>query len=191
MGVSERMKPKQLIKAIETVYHGYRFRSRLEARWAVFFDNLDMEFEYELEGYELGGGLRYLPDFYLPSIGVHVEVKPHENLSKAEIRKLVTFAADHDKQTLLIVGSPTNEKMYFLDRRALPPWHELEEHDDEETLRAVFWEEARDSAVQFATLPMAGGWHLVYTELPPNNDYRRSEALLEAKQARFEHGAKS
>ena len=26
------------IKAIETYYKGYRFRSRLEARWAVFFD---------------------------------------------------------------------------------------------------------------------------------------------------------
>jgi hypothetical protein len=29
------------IKAIETSYKGYRFRSRLEARWAVFFDALD------------------------------------------------------------------------------------------------------------------------------------------------------
>jgi len=27
-----------MIKAIETQYRGYRFRSRLEARWAVFFD---------------------------------------------------------------------------------------------------------------------------------------------------------
>ena len=26
------------VKPIETQYHGYRFRSRLEARWAVFFD---------------------------------------------------------------------------------------------------------------------------------------------------------
>jgi hypothetical protein len=26
------------IQAIETVYRGHRFRSRLEARWAVFFD---------------------------------------------------------------------------------------------------------------------------------------------------------
>ena len=26
------------IKAIETRYNGYRFRSRTEARWAVFFD---------------------------------------------------------------------------------------------------------------------------------------------------------
>ena len=27
-----------MIKAIPTEYKGYRFRSRLEARWAVFFD---------------------------------------------------------------------------------------------------------------------------------------------------------
>lgn len=26
------------IKAIDTIYKGYKFRSRLEARWAVFFD---------------------------------------------------------------------------------------------------------------------------------------------------------
>lgn len=41
------------IKAIETSYKGYRFRSRLEARWAVFFDALGIEWEYEKEGYEL------------------------------------------------------------------------------------------------------------------------------------------
>ena len=31
-------------KAIETLYKGYRFRSRLEARWAVFFDASKIEF---------------------------------------------------------------------------------------------------------------------------------------------------
>lgn len=41
------------IKAIETSYKGYRFRSRLEARWAVFFDALGIEWEYEKEGYDL------------------------------------------------------------------------------------------------------------------------------------------
>lgn len=30
------------MKAIETRYKGYRFRSRLEARWAVFFDALGL-----------------------------------------------------------------------------------------------------------------------------------------------------
>ena len=51
------------IKAIETVYNGYRFRSRLEARWAVFFDAAGIKYEYEPEGFDLGGGLYYLPDF--------------------------------------------------------------------------------------------------------------------------------
>lgn len=53
------------IKPIETIYNGYRFRSRLEARWAVFFDALGVKWEYEPEGYDLGAGLYYLPDFVL------------------------------------------------------------------------------------------------------------------------------
>lgn len=40
------------IKPIETVYKGYRFRSRLEARWAVFFDAQGIEWEYEPENRE-------------------------------------------------------------------------------------------------------------------------------------------
>lgn len=51
-------------KAIETRYAGCRFRSRLEARWAVFFDAMGFEWEYEPEGFELSTG-RYLPDFRL------------------------------------------------------------------------------------------------------------------------------
>lgn len=66
-----------MIKAIETVYKGYRFRSRLEARWAVFFDTLGVKWEYEKEGYDLGRAGRYLPDFWLPEIngGCWVEIK--------------------------------------------------------------------------------------------------------------------
>lgn len=52
------------IKPIETEYAGHRFRSRLEARWAVFFDKLGLRWHYEEEGYELPSG-RYLPDFRL------------------------------------------------------------------------------------------------------------------------------
>ena len=57
------------IKPIETIYNGYRFRSRLEARWAVFFDALGVDYEYEPEGYELGDGERYLPDFRVKCYG--------------------------------------------------------------------------------------------------------------------------
>ena len=52
-----------MIKAIETIYKGYKFRSRLEARWAVFFDSAGIEWEYEKEGYDLGECGWYLPDF--------------------------------------------------------------------------------------------------------------------------------
>ena len=31
------------VKPIETTYNGYKFRSRLEARWAVFFDSAEIE----------------------------------------------------------------------------------------------------------------------------------------------------
>lgn len=63
------------MQAIETVYKGYRFRSRLEARWAVFFDYLNLEWEYEKEGFE-HGGIKYLPDFYFPAVDRYVEIKP-------------------------------------------------------------------------------------------------------------------
>lgn len=63
------------IKAIETFYGGYRFRSRLEARWAVFFDTLKISYEYEPEGFNLGNGICYLPDFYLPDYNLYIEIK--------------------------------------------------------------------------------------------------------------------
>lgn len=63
------------IKAIETHHDGYRFRSRLEARWAVFFDALGIKYEYEKEGFDLGEDGWYLPDFFLPDYHVWVEIK--------------------------------------------------------------------------------------------------------------------
>jgi hypothetical protein len=68
------------IKAIQTRYKGYHFRSRLEARWAVFFDTLGIEWAYEEEGFETetsSGVERYLPDFRIgrKTSGLFVEVK--------------------------------------------------------------------------------------------------------------------
>jgi hypothetical protein len=66
------------IKAIETNYHGCRFRSRLEARWAVFYDALSIPWVYEPEGFDLGPLGRYLPDFWLPEQKFLIEIKPEE-----------------------------------------------------------------------------------------------------------------
>lgn len=49
-------------RPLETRYAGCRFRSRLEARWARFFDYLDIPWEYEPEGLATSAG-NYLPDF--------------------------------------------------------------------------------------------------------------------------------
>jgi hypothetical protein len=62
------------IKAIPTLYKGIQFRSRLEARWAAFFDLLRWRWEYE--PFDLDG---WIPDFILKGNGgrpVLVEVKP-------------------------------------------------------------------------------------------------------------------
>lgn len=65
---------------IRTNYGGCRFRSRIEARWAVFFDHLDLKWEYESQGFIVGRPFRrprpYLPDFYLPELGLYMEIKP-------------------------------------------------------------------------------------------------------------------
>lgn len=76
------------MQAIETVYNGYRFRSRLEARWAVFFDAGGIEYQYEPEGFE-HNGVKYLPDFYLPQFDTYVEIKPDRDGAVGEIEKAV------------------------------------------------------------------------------------------------------
>lgn len=63
------------IRSIQTEYNGYLFRSRLEARWAVFFDACGADWEYEPEGIVLSDGTKYLPDFYLIDFHCYFEVK--------------------------------------------------------------------------------------------------------------------
>ena len=46
------------LKPIQTEYNGYLFRSRLEARWAVFFDACGGGSEFAPVGYKLVDGLR-------------------------------------------------------------------------------------------------------------------------------------
>jgi len=92
------------IRPIQTRYKGHRFRSRQEARWAVFFDTLSIKYEYEIEGYEHPSGAKYLPDFQLPELGVFVEVKPNDKIEYSELDKIVEFALEGNFSVLLIIG---------------------------------------------------------------------------------------
>lgn len=91
------------LQAIETIYHGYRFRSRLEARWAVFFDALGVKYEYEKEGFALKKAGWYLPDFWLPEQQCWVEIKPDEP-SQIEIEKAAALAVSSENDVFILYG---------------------------------------------------------------------------------------
>lgn len=92
---------------IETEWRGCRFRSRLEARWAVFFEEAGIAWQYEPEGFETDqcieeGSLvedpdeanppvRYLPDFLLPETKTWVEVKGSREALLADWERLVNI----------------------------------------------------------------------------------------------------
>lgn len=83
-------------KAIETKWHGCRFRSKLEAQWAIVFEVMGLEWEYEPMGFRLGNGLWYMPDFVIAGlVGVgdgwcFVEVKG--NMTELDRSKVDEFS---------------------------------------------------------------------------------------------------
>lgn len=93
-----------MILPIPTKYKGYNFRSRLEARWAVFFDYMNIQYHYEIEGFQLESGL-YLPDFYLPRFKMFAEVKPC-GFSSLEYDHLFNLSKATNKVCLMLVGPP-------------------------------------------------------------------------------------
>jgi hypothetical protein len=93
------------LKAIETRYKNYRFRSRLEARWAVFFDAFDVDWEYEVEGYNLGAAGYYLPDFVVCN-GLFVEIKPGDATLGDAYTKCEALHKQSSRDVLLLKGNP-------------------------------------------------------------------------------------
>lgn len=90
------------IKAIKTKYANIEFRSRLEARWAVFFDELVIPWEYEYECFDLEF-CWYLPDFYLPSCNTWIEIKPYASYEAVE--KCIALSKYTNESVILICGS--------------------------------------------------------------------------------------
>lgn len=63
------------IEAVPTEYAGTTFRSRLEADWAKTLNGARIKWRYEPEAITLSSGNVYIPDFWLPEIGVWLEVR--------------------------------------------------------------------------------------------------------------------
>lgn len=185
--------------ALETYYNGYRFRSRLEARWAVFFDAAGIGYQYEPEGYRLSDGTAYLPDFFLPEFNIFAEIKANRDLDdgKAErfARDFTDFGDDYGG-ILVCYGDP-----YIMDLRFIS-----------------FCEEDADGGGQFDTddamdvtsflIDRDHGWPFLLIEVEKaelrfhNTDrvtgiscrpkavdpFPIRVAAAKARQARFEHG---
>jgi hypothetical protein len=93
------------MKAIETKYKGIMFRSRLEARWAIFMDTMGVKYDYEPEAFDLGDGIFYTPDFWLPEVKAYLEIKP-EYPSSEETEKAHRLATHTNKNVFIQYDSP-------------------------------------------------------------------------------------
>lgn len=112
-----------MITPIETIYKGYRFRSRLEARWAVFMDACGADWEYEPEGIsavsyaepgldlnEDGNVIREYPvqtfsTYYLPDFVVHNVKHVHLGRGKSE----PCYEPDYGDVYIEVKGKPVRE----------------------------------------------------------------------------------
>lgn len=189
------------IQPIQTSYAGHRFRSRLEARWAVFFDELGIAWQYEPQGY-LVDRTPYLPDFLLTECGTWVEVKGSEDdldrgLMAAAARHLPAMPHIGERgPRLLILGAlPEHATAGDWGWIGLTPWSHPDEGEGIEDHHYGFgsfhknrrpWVLYNTSA---ATAFAAGGPDTEW--LQPVRDLSEPgapDAYLAARSARFEHG---
>lgn len=164
-----------MIQAIETMYKGYRFRSRLEARWAVFFDAADIPWEYEKQGFTLSNGSQYLPDFWIPlradsafpGAGYWLEIKG-QSPSDGEKERCRLLAVGTGHCTYLVSGAPGDglRWKWYRDGRLI---YDGEPNDPEMPFPEIhFWTTAGTSS---------------------DDDYDAvNRGIRAARSARFEHG---
>ena len=175
-----------IIKPIETVYKGYRFRSRLEARWAVFFDAFGLVWQYESEGYQLPNGW-YLPDFHVKTFDQYYawsffEIKPLNNYKKERYTLLPNHvkiysmkSQDFDKTERLCNDlAEMNKKPVYIMYG-----------DPMDSVGHVFFWKGKNNhnpPINFLT------FHTMKTVLGDNRIEIFNQTLIKARQARFEHG---
>lgn len=192
------------IKPIQTRAYGHHFRSRLEARWAVFFDNLGFRWEYEPEGFDIDGEA-YLPDFRVwtpQGEPIWYEIKPAHITADQKFEK---FARALDPEfgaarAGLLSGSPRD---YLQSHDACPRCgilltsDSVHEFDDEigvschecdmETPSGGGHPFERDGATGIGYYPHKGWIMTSQIEFQLLAD-RVFEAAEAAMSARFEHG---
>lgn len=196
-----------MLKPIDTRYAGHLFRSRLEARWAVFFDCLGLSWQYELEGYLLPDGTRYLPDFLLQTPQGNqrwVEVKPSHI---ANDPKFEAFAKalhpdgvrDDTTGAAMVSGSPLEWLQAgntFCPRCAMPLERSYADGVSEFLCDPCDWETpcggghpSEPTGVKGISWRPHKGWIELHGDEPERFSQIVLKAAVAAQEARFEHGA--
>lgn len=146
-------------KSLPSWYRGVEFRSRMEARWAAYFDTLNLDWIYEPEGYSLKCG-NYCPDFQVGNL--LVEVKPTIEAAYNVFDKLMelTGLLPYKCGVYCVIGNPCslgsqytigtdevwrgcafNWRAFVYKKWGEPEWYvnEVErEYEDEYNLRLVY-----------------------------------------------------
>jgi|LakMenE01Jun11ns_1017448.scaffolds.fasta_scaffold9754683_1 hypothetical protein len=156
------------MKSIDTFYNGNYYRSRLEARWAVFFDEIGVKYQYEPEGYKLNNGKRYLPDFYFPVYECYGEVKP-EKIEDARWKDFVIGI----KKSLIIFTGNTFGKSQIL----------LEYYKDNDGYESI----GENDVIPFADRFYKKYHHHFYGQEDWSNDHNVKDSVFIAQTIRFEH----
>ncbi len=193
-----------MLKAIETQYNGRLFRSRLEARWAVFFDSLGVNYEYEHDGFELAHGDWYLPDFWIPISDFYIEIKP-KGYKELDLDGYVDTLIKNAK----MVGSQQSEfalrSSFVLFGNPWPEEYELVGYikgdpiDDAQFVRKLIFAECRrcDGLCYYIVDNEANelGWGNIGNHTCDDHDRwpllegsQIQAAYKAARSARFEHG---
>ncbi len=102
------------LKSIETKYNGYIFRSRLEARWAIYFDYVGIKWEYEIDGFEFPDKTKYIPDFWFPEQKHWAEVKAQE-FNESETHKAHNITRWTGKPLIKLIGSPEDKEYSVIE----------------------------------------------------------------------------
>ncbi len=185
-------------QVIQTMYSGCRFRSRLEARWAVLLDRLGADWEYEPEGFVLNDGTYYLPDFLVHNVegragGEDLWIEVKGEMTQKDSEKVFRFAypdgmltgLDRPERKIFVVGGiPHFTDFYGLCRRIT----EINENDPFFRLYNLGTVDG-DNWTGIPAITSDGKFCLHGDCSPDKTDPgRTANAYAAALQARFEHG---
>jgi hypothetical protein len=100
------------MRPIRTKFQRVSFPSLNEARWACCWNVLGIPWVSQPQGFNLGHGVGYLCDFYLPTWDCYAEVKSDGAPLDVPIAKCRALARESKTMTLLIVGAPGGNTYY-------------------------------------------------------------------------------